>query len=108
MVYAYGSSEYNSLKLVSKANFLSANMKTKIYKDTDSTIKVETTNNSGNFMNISQPFYNLPVANYCKTKEDCEFGKEYLRGEDPAKKVGVTSTTYYEYLFQEQCMLKNL
>ena len=99
MVYAYGSSEYNSLKLVSKANFLSANMKTKIYKDTDSTIKVETTNNSGNFMNISQPFYNLPVANYCKTKEDCEFGKEYLRGEDPAKKVGVTSTTYYEYLF---------
>ena len=100
MIYAYGSSEYNSLKLVSKANFLSANMNKKIYKDTDNTIKVEHVNNAGNLMN-TEPSYNLSVANYCKTKEICELGKEYLRSEDPAKKAGVTSTTYYEYLFPE-------
>ena len=100
-VYAYGSSEYNSLKLVSKANFLGANMDEKIYKDTDNTIKVETGNSDGNFINIGNPSYNIPVANYCKTKEICELGKEYLRGKDPAKKAGATSTTYYEYLFPE-------
>ena len=100
-IYAYGSSEYNSLKLVSKANFLSANMNTKIYKDTDNTIKVEHANSDGNFINVGDPGYNIPVANYCKTEEVCELGKEYLRGKDPAKKVGVTSTTYYEYLFPE-------
>ena len=99
-VYAYGSSEYNSLKLVSKANFLSVNMNTKIYKDTDNTIKVEHVNNAGNLMN-TEPSYNLSVANYCKTKEICELGKEYLGGKDPAKQAGVTSTTYYEYLFPE-------
>ena len=99
-IYAYGSSEYNSLKLVSKANFLSANMNKKIYKDTDNTIKVEHVNNAGNLMN-TEPSYNLSVANYCKTEEICELGKEYLRGKDPAKKAGVTSTTYYEYLFPE-------
>ena len=99
-IYAYGSSEYNSLKLVSKANFLSANMNKKIYKDTDNTIKVEHVNNAGNLMN-TEPSYNLSVANYCKTKEICELGKEYLRSEDPAKKAGATSTTYYEYLFPE-------
>ena len=101
MVYAYGSSEYNSLKLVSKANFLSANMKTKIYKDTDNIIKVETAKSDGNFINIGDPSYNIPVANYCKTEEICELGKEYLRGKDPAKQAGVTSNTYYEYLFPE-------
>ena len=99
-IYAYGNSEYNSLKLVSKANFLSANMNKKIYKDTDNTIKVEHVNNAGNLMN-TEPSYNLSVANYCKTEEICELGKEYLRGKDPAKKAGVTSTTYYEYLFPE-------
>ncbi len=98
-VYAYESNEYNSLKLVSKANYLSANMNTKIYKDTDNTIKVETAKSDGNFINVGDPGYNIPVANYCKTEEICELGKEYLRGEDPAKKAGVTSTTYYEYLF---------
>ena len=98
-VYAYESNEYNSLKLISKANCLSANMDEKIYKDTDNTIKVETANSDGNFMHIDWPDYNIPVANYCKTEEVCELGKEYLRGKDPAKKVGVTSTTYYEYLF---------
>ena len=101
MVYVYGSSEYNSLKLISKANFFSANMDTKIYKDTDNTIKVETANSDGNFINVGDPGYNIPVANYCKTEEVCELGKEYLRGEDPAKQAGATSTTYYEYLFPE-------
>ena len=98
-VYVYGSDEYNSLKLAKKRRFLNILSTSKIYRDTDNSLKYDSgvSNTEGNIVDGHElSIYGISSANYCKTQADCELGKEYIKNFDPAREKGITEETYYE------------
>ena len=88
--YVYGSSEYNNLNLLTAKDYLTSNKKQfKVSKDSSGTIKLE---------DATDDNYNIIEGNYCTTNEACDLLKEYYRIKDPARKYGITDSSYYEYV----------
>ena len=88
--YVYGSSEYNNLNLLTAKDYLTSNKKQfKVSKDSSGTIKLE---------DATDDNFNIIEGNYCTTNEACDLLKEYYRIKDPARKYGITDSSYYEYV----------
>lgn len=100
--YIYGSSEYKMLNLRNVAN---ERIYYTISQRTDGSILWQNNNYDSTNANISTPYpiwsvmAEMPLGNYCTTKEACELLKNWFKSKDPANEYA--TNTYYEYIGYE-------
>ena len=95
--YFKGSAKFASFTPQTLEEFLSneESEKFRVYKDEYNIIKIEI--NETNYNMIG--YYNSGNGGYwiCNDLDTYNLFREYLRSKDPAKEVGITEETYYEY-----------
>ena len=91
----------STLNLMSASDYLKAfNNKSKVYKDSTGTIKLESSSESDyNIINAGD--YGV----ICMTNDACNLIKEYYRNQDPVKRYGITNSSYYEYFLNTYALI---
>ena len=91
----------STLNLMSASDYLKSSAdKSKIYKDSTGTIKLESSSESDyNIINAGD--YGV----ICMTNDACNLIKEYYRNQDPAKRYGITNSSYYEYFLNTYALI---
>ena len=94
----------STLNLMSASDYLKSSAdKSKIYNDSTGTIKLDSS--SGDDYNIISGYGYTPYSVICMTNDACNLIKEYYRNQDPAKRYGITNSSYYEYFLQTYALI---
>ena len=98
--YINGSTELSALKLKTKKESVIGSYEShrkKVYRDSSNAIQFDDATSTDYNIIYFSPTDTFIHDYYCTTSDACDLLKEYFRSKDPAKEVGITEETYYEY-----------